>query len=398
MISIQNGTVYTPNEVIQNGAVVVKNGRIRTITPHTPSKPSDTTVIDATGLLVLPGFIDLQLNGGFGHDFTQNPASIWDVAALLPQFGVTSFLPTIITSPLETVAAAQNVMANQPEGFCGAVGLGLHLEGPFLNPAKKGAHDVQWMKRPFSSQIHSWTKDNHVSLVTLAPELPDAQELIQSLVAKGVVVSAGHSMATFDEAMAGFAVGVRYGTHLFNAMPPLHHREPGLAGALLADERVTFGIIPDGVHVHPSLIRTVWQAAGERMTLVTDSMAAMGMPPGRYQLGDYEVTVTETDSRLPDGTLAGSIVTMDAALRNLMKFTNCTLAEALPTITSIPAKLLELTGKGKIELGADADLVLVTQDLQVVMVMVNGRVVYQGATHFKSASHLGINGNSNDTL
>ena len=383
MMRIRNGTIYTPDGMIEYGDVMVHNGRFHTITPHvTRHTLPETAVIDATNLLVLPGFIDLQLNGGFGHDFTQNPASIWDVAVQLPQFGVTSFLPTIITSPLETVGAAQDVMADEPDGFSGALPLGLHLEGPFLNPAKKGAHDVTWMKRPSSSQTPNWTKDNHVRLVTLASELPEAHELIQSLVANGVVVSAGHSMATFDEAIAGFDVGVRYGTHLFNAMPPLHHRNPGLAGALLTDERVTFGIIPDGVHVHPSLIRTVWQAAGKRMTLVTDSMAAMGMPPGSYQLGDYEVTVTETDSRLPDGTLAGSVVTMDDALRNLMKFTDCTLAEALPTITSIPAKLLGLTNKGKIEPGADADLVLMTQDLRVAMVVVNGRVVFKDTAHF----------------
>ena len=384
MIFIENGKVFTPDGVVDEGMVVVQNGRIQSITPTMKREtPVDATVIDATGLLVVPGFVDLQLNGGFGHDFTRQPETIWEVAAQLPQFGVTSFLPTIITSPLETVAAAQAVMAQgPPAAFGGAVPLGLHLEGPFLNPAKKGAHDVKWMKRPSLSTTQTWTWDNHVRLVTLAPELPHAADLIQTLTANGVVVSAGHSMATFDEAKTAFAAGVRYGTHLFNAMPSLHHRKPGLAGALLEDERVIFGLIPDGIHVHPSLIKTVWQAAGQRMTLVTDAMAAMGMPPGRYQLGDFEVSVTETDSRLADGTLAGSIVTMDAALRHLIQFTGCTLAEALPTITRIPAQLLGLSNKGQLVPGADADLVLLSPDLQVVMVVVNGRIVYKGATHF----------------
>ncbi len=378
MIFIENGTVYTPSEVIENGTVVVENGRIQSITPHTNRKtPVDATFIDAAGLLIVPGFIDLQLNGGFGHDFTQQPETIRQVAEQLPQFGVTSFLPTIITSPPETVAAAQAVLAQgPPAAFKGAVPLGLHLEGPFLNPAKKGAHEARWMKLPSLSTSHNWTPDNQVRLVTLAPELPQAAELIQALTANGVVVSAGHSMATYNEAQSAFDAGVRYGTHLFNAMPPLHHREPGLAGALLADERVIFGVIPDGIHVHPSLIKTVRQAAGQRMTLVTDAMAAMGMPPGRYQLGDFTVTVTETDSRLPDGTLAGSIVTMDAALRNLMRFTGCTLAEALPAVTRIPAQLLGLPNKGQLVPGADADLVLLSPDLQVQMVVVNGRFVF----------------------
>jgi len=388
MILIENGTVYTPDGVIEKGTVMVENGRIQTITPSQIAPPPDSQVINAAGMSVVPGFIDLQLNGGFGHDFTQQPETIWDVAAQLPQFGVTSFLPTVITSPLETVANAQQVMAQgRPDEFNGAMPLGLHLEGPFLNPEKKGAHEMRWMKRPSLSHTQNWSPDNHVRLVTLAPELPDASALVQSLAANGVVVSAGHSMATIDEAIASFDTGVRYGTHLFNAMPPLHHRNPGLVGALLADERIVFGLIPDGIHVHPSLIKTVWQAAGHRMTLVTDAMAAMGMPPGQFQLGDFEVTVTERDSRLLDGTLAGSIVTMDAALRNLIAFTDCTLAEALPTITRFPAKLLGLPNKGRLMPGADADLVLLSPNLQVQMVVVNGRIVYKGATHFRSASH-----------
>ncbi|MCA9931549.1 MAG: N-acetylglucosamine-6-phosphate deacetylase [Anaerolineales bacterium] len=383
MIFIQNGTIYAPDAVIENGTLVVANGRIQTIAPTREiAPPPDAQVIDAAGMSVVPGFIDLQLNGGFGHDFTAAPETIWVVAEHLPQFGVTSFLPTIITSPQETVAAAQAVIAQgPPAAFGGAVPLGLHLEGPFLNPLKKGAHEVQWMKRPFLPLIDNWTPDNGVRLVTLAPELPNALDMIRTLAARGVVVSAGHSTAAFGEALAGFDAGVRYGTHLFNAMPALHHREPGLAGALLADDRVTFGIIPDGIHVHPALIRTVWQAAGQRMTLVTDAMAAMGMPPGDYQLGDFKVTVTETDSRLPDGTLAGSIVTMDAALRNLMAFTGCSLAAALPAVTRIPAALLGLPHKGRLVPGADADLALLSPDLQVEMVVVNGRIAYRGAPH-----------------
>ena len=182
---------------------------------------------------------------------------------------------------------------------------------------KEGAHNPALIREPNSAEIHGWTADSGILLVTLAPELPGAHGMIEQLAANGVLVSAGHSLATFSEATAGFAAGIRYGTHLFNAMPPLHHREPGLAGALLADERVTIGLIPDGVHVHPGLIRVVREAAGDRLNLVTDAMGAMAMPPGVYELGTFSVTVDEQRATLADGTLAGSIVTMDAAVRNL---------------------------------------------------------------------------------
>jgi N-acetylglucosamine-6-phosphate deacetylase len=193
-----------------------------------------------------------------------------------------------------------------------------------------------------------------------------------------VVVSAGHSTATVAQAQAGFEAGIRYGTHLFNAMPPLHHRDPGLVGALLADQRATVGLIVDGEHVHSELVRLVWQMVGNgRLNLVTDAMAALGMPPGRYALSDHEVIVDETTARLPSGTLAGSLLTMNTAVRNLITFTGCTLAEALPTVTSTPANLLGLPHKGRIAPTCDADLVLLTPELQVHTTFVGGRIIYQ---------------------
>ncbi|NJN54054.1 MAG: amidohydrolase family protein, partial [Anaerolineae bacterium] len=192
----------------------------------------------------------------------------------------------------------------------------------------------------------------------------------------GIIVSAGHSMASFAEAKAGFDAGIRYGTHLFNAMPPLHHREPGLVGALLEDDRVTIGIIPDGIHVHPALVKLAQQTASSRLNVVTDAMAALGMPPGDYDLGDFQVTVDATTCRLPDGTLAGSILGMDTAVRNLLNYTGCSLAEAVATVTSTPADLLRLAHKGRIMPGADADLVLLTPDCHVAMTLVAGNVVY----------------------
>ncbi len=380
MICIQHATIYTPDAVLTDGTVWVADGRIQTIAPSSQiDLPENAHCIDATGLYLVPGFIDLQLNGAIGLDFTSEPRAIWSVADYLPRTGVTSFLPTIITSPLTAVSTAQEIITSSPpRGFQGATPLGLHVEGPFLHPDKKGAHNPAHLQLPTAEKVANWSPENGVRLVTLAPELDGALDVAQLLSERGVLVSAGHSTANFSQATAGFDAGIRYGTHLFNAMPPLHHREPGLAGALLADDRATIGLIVDGEHVHPELVKLVWQMVGNgRLTLVTDAMAALGMPPGRYILGDYEVIVDETTARLASGTLAGSLLRMDTAVRNLIRFTGCNLADALPTVTSTPADLLGLPHKGRLAAGCDADLLLLTPDLQVHTTVIAGKIVYQ---------------------
>jgi N-acetylglucosamine-6-phosphate deacetylase len=380
MIYIRHATVFTPMKQIDNGALLTDGKRIAGVGPvdEIPC-PDDARIIEADGLFLVPGLIDLQINGAFGHDFTADPTTIWQVAAQLPRYGVTAFLPTIITSPLEIVAAAQEIVTRAPlPGGIGAIPLGLHVEGPFLNPKKKGAHNPAHLRLPDPALVATWSPERGVRLVTLAPELPGGLDLVRLLTGRGVVVSAGHSDATYIEAQAGFDAGIRYGTHLFNAMPPLHHREPGLVSALLTDSRSTVGFIADGIHTHPSIVPLVWQILGNtRLNLVTDAMAALGMPPGRHRLGDFDVVVDETSARLADGTLAGSILSLSEALRNLMTFTGCSLAEALPTVTTIPAKLLGQAGRrGQLTPGFAADLVLLSPELEVVMTVIEGQIAY----------------------
>jgi N-acetylglucosamine-6-phosphate deacetylase len=299
------------------------------------------------------------------------------VAAQLPRYGVTAFLPTIITSPLERVIQSQDIIQQPPGDFTGATPLGLHVEGPFLNPEKKGAHNPAYLRAPDLKAIDGWSPETGVRLVTLAPELPGALDLVTALTRRGVLVSAGHSTATYARAQAGFDAGIRYGTHLFNAMPPLHHREPGLTGALLTDPRPTVGFIADGIHTHRSVVSLAWQSLGQRLNLVTDAMAALGISPGRHLLGDFDVFVDETSARLANGTLAGSILSLDQALRNLVAWAACSLPEALATVTTTPAEALGLGNqRGRIAPGYRADLVLLTRDLRVLMTFVAGKQVY----------------------
>ena len=386
MLYIKNATIYAPERLADGTAVLCDHGTIAAVGPAAAVPcPDGADVIDATGLSIVPGFIEMQLNGAFGDDFTARPDTIWRVAERMPRYGVTSFLPTVITAPMGQVTKAQQVLRDgRPAGFRGAEPLGLHLEGPFLNPQKKGAHNPVHIQAPTHDAVADWSPATGVRLVTMAPEVPGALEVIRTLAGRGVLVSAGHSMATFEQATAGFDAGIRYGTHLFNAMPAIAHRDPGLPGALLTDDRVTVGFIGAGVHTHPSIIKLVWQALGpSRLNLVTDAMAALGMPPGRHRLGDYDVFVDATSCHLADGTragtvLAGSILAMDDAVRNVIRFTGCSLADVLPTVTTTPAKALGLADlRGRIRKGFVADLVLLSADLQVHATIAEGAIVYR---------------------
>ena len=298
------------------------------------------------------GYLDLQVNGAAGHDLTSDPGSVWEVGEALVRYGVSAFLPTLVSPSWTIVDRARSTFAaGPPAGYRGATVLGWHVEGPFLSPARAGAHDPASLRSPDLAAVADWSPATGVRMVTLAPELAGALDVVAALVDRGVVVSAGHSAATYEQAKAGFDAGIRAVTHLFNAMSPLDHRDPGLPGAALADPRVTVCLIPDGLHVHPALVRIVAAAVGRaRLAIVTDAIAALGMPPGTYRLGGQEVVIAEANgipsARLPDRRLAGSVLSMDDAVHNLASYIGGTEDDAARAATSVPAALLGVERRG----------------------------------------------------
>jgi N-acetylglucosamine-6-phosphate deacetylase len=283
--------------------------------------------------------IDLQINGAYGFDFTANSVTVADVSRACPKPASRRFFQP--SSPPARKLSSHFARFEKPaKDARGAEILGVHLEGPYLNPQRVGAHNPNYLRAPLLASVQHFVPfacSPAVRMVTLAPELIGATELIRQLRSPWTVISAGHSAATYDQAVAGFNAGITYGTHLFNAMSSLAHREPGLVGALLSSD-VPCGLIVDGVHVHPAAIKAAFRAKGVNgITLVTDAMAAMGTDKGHYTLGDRAVVV-DMNSALADGTLAGSILQMDAAVRNMIEFTGCSLADAITMASSTRAR------------------------------------------------------------
>lgn len=338
-------------------------------------------VIDADGLIVAPGFVDIQINGGHGIDLLSSPERLWELGNALPQHGVTSFLPTIITSPPACTDTAMAALRRRPTNHIGAEPLGLHFEGPMLSPSRPGAHPPEHLRSADSALISTWSRGNGVALVTIAPELENATAVIAELVDRGVTVSAGHSAANADQARAGMAAGVTLVTHLFNAMSPLGHREPNLVGVALAAPELATGLIVDGVHLAPEVVSLAWQAKGANNTvLVTDAVAPMGLGPGTYQFGGRATEANDREVRTADGVLAGSILTLDQAVRNLVLFTGCEPAEALLAASATPARVIGESQRGRLTDGAVADIVLLDHNLKVAATICRGRVVYAAAS------------------
>ncbi len=328
---------------------------------------------DASGLMVAPGLIDLQINGAFGHDFTHDPTTIWEVGQLLPRLGVTAFAPTIVTSPAEVTDLAMDVVANRrPSDYRGAEVLGLHFEGPWISPHMHGAHDPAHIVEPDWATAHRWASSGTVRMVTLAPELPGATEVGRSLARSGVVVSLGHTAATYDTATGALAAYATTVTHLFNQMTPMGHREPGVVGAALASSPYCL-LIVDGIHVAAGALDVAWRVLGpSRTILVTDAMAALGLGPGTYPLGDGPITVGDDGPRTSDGRLAGSVVTLTQAMAHLTTSTPAAIDEALLCVTRNPARALGLERRGSLEVGSRADVVILDEGLDVVATYVRG--------------------------
>jgi N-acetylglucosamine-6-phosphate deacetylase len=363
--------------------LVLDDGNVSSVVP-TGSANADATV-DCGDVLIAPGFIDLQCNGAGGIDLTSNPDGIVDVGRVLVQFGVTAFLPTVVTSPAATRARAitsmQAVVRRGWRAGDGARALGLHFEGPALSPQHLGAHPARHVSVPDDDEVAAWVDSGAVTLVTVAPEVDGVLAVVARLATGGVVVSAGHTAMTAADLAAARAAGVTSITHLFNAMRPFSHRDPGPIGATLADDAMTVGLICDGIHVDRVAVRMAWNALGPgRVVLVSDAAAPLGAPHGTFALGDGEVVSDETGVRNRTGVLAGSSLELDRAVRNLVAFTGCTLVEAIGTVTATPARLLGLTDRGRIAVGNRADLTLVDHDGHAAATVVGGSLEWASPT------------------
>jgi N-acetylglucosamine-6-phosphate deacetylase len=357
------------------GALVIEGGRVTQVLRAPRQGDLPATVREAA--IVAPGLIDLQVNGGYGVEVGADAASLRLLAERLPESGVTAYLPTVVSAEADFYARVFSAFV----AGCQALGtraLGVHLEGPFLAPTRRGAHRGEAIEAADDALFAGFLAADVVRLVTLAPERAGALERIGRLVERGVLVSLGHTDATCEEMSAGADAGATMATHLYNAMSPFRHRAPGAIGAALTDDRLTIGLVADGVHSHPASLRLAVRAKGaERIALVTDMMAAAGMPPGDYALGGQRVIVDETSARLTDGTLAGAILTLDEAVRNMVRWTEATPAEALRMASEVPARLLGLADAGRLVAGARADLVLLDRDLRVEETLIDGRTVYR---------------------
>ena len=361
------------------GVLVVDGGRIVEVRANAGTTAADDVLrLDAD--IVSPGLVDLQVNGGFGLEVGGDAAALRALAARLPETGVTTFLPAVVSSGEAAYRAAAAALA-AARGAPGARMPGLHLEGPLLSPARAGAHDagpIAVADATLDGVLDELVAAGAVRIVTLAPERPGALARIARLRAAGVIVSLGHTDATFDQMIAGVDAGATLVTHLYSAMSPFHHRAPGAVGAALADDRLAVTLIADGIHTHPAALTIALRAKGAAgVVLVTDAIAAAGAPPGRYQLAGIPVISDGASARLADGTLAGSTLTMDRAVRAMVSLSGARLEDALAMASSVPASIIGLRDTGRIAVGAIADLTLWSSTMEVAATLVGGDVVYR---------------------
>ncbi len=379
-MTLANARVVTRRRVLDPGWVTVEGETIVGVGAGDP--PVECGVLhDLNGSYLLPGFIDLHMHGGGGAQITTDDAGeIARAVAFHRRHGTTRTLASLVTDQLDRMAASVRTIAEIIHDDAAGSIVGVHLEGPFLNPAKRGSHHPEHLLAPDPVALAHLldSGDGTVRVVTLAPELSGGMDLLRQTVAAGAIAAVGHTDATFEQARDAFASGAGLATHLFNAMRDFHHREPGPAGAALADDSVVCELISDGIHVHDDVVRIAVHAAGsDRIAFVTDATPAAGMENGEFRLGPVPIYARDGRVSLADGTLAGSTLTMDAALRHAVHCVGLPITEAAVAASTTPATLLGLADRtGSIRPGKDADLVVMSDRLQVMAVVARGTTVH----------------------
>jgi N-acetylglucosamine-6-phosphate deacetylase len=389
MIAITAKTLFTPLERIEQPLLLVEGGVIVEVASRAQRDvPGNCRAVDFADGILAPGFIDIHIHGGAGHDVMEaSPDALPLVERFLATHGVSSYFPTTVTAPLDATLSAlerladaiesgeRNPQAANPQSDgVRARPLGIHLEGPFISHQRRGVHPPENLLAPSLAAFDRFWQAarGHIHVLTIAPELPGALEVIAAAAARGVCVSLGHSDADLNAARTGFDAGARHATHTFNAMRPLDHRDPGILGEVLTDARLSAEIIADGIHVDPVIVKLFLKAKGEdNAVLVTDATAATGMPDGRYRLGSLEVEVK--DGRCTaGGKLAGSVLVMDRAVRNVMQFAQWDLQQAVRLATVNPARVTKMKTLGWLTAGAVADLVVLSPGGEVRNTVIGG--------------------------
>lgn len=385
MTLLVGARVVTPGRILDPGWVRIQAGTLAAVGSGDPAAAdlAADAAIDLDGAYLLPGFVDLHMHGGGGAAVTTDDADeIRRAVAFHRSHGTTRTLASLVTAPLEEMVGAVRAIARIVRGGPTADGhvVGAHLEGPFLNPKRRGSHDPEYLLEPNPGALAAMlgAADGTVRMVTFAPELAGGTDLLRDVVGAGAIAAVGHTDATYEEASAAFAAGATHATHLFNAMPPLHHRAPGAAGAALDNHAVTCELIGDGLHLHDEALRLAFRAAGpDRLALVTDATPAAGMRDGHFHLGPVPIVARAGQVTLLDGvSLAGSTLTMDVAVRHAVRSAGLPLVDVARAAATTPARVLGLGSTvGAIRVGYEADLVVMSPEFEVIAVVAGGDVV-----------------------